>query len=72
MKRLPPFAIPILLKKFFLLRKLYQIIDLHPYSFQNVAELRRIWRTRQAMDSCKGWMLSAAGYPLNPHGRRGM
>ncbi|RCN43879.1 hypothetical protein ANCCAN_10151 [Ancylostoma caninum] len=24
------------------------------------------------MDSCKGWMLSAAGYPLNPHGRRGI
>ncbi|EYC40953.1 hypothetical protein Y032_0588g358 [Ancylostoma ceylanicum] len=39
---------------------------------QNVTELRRIWRTRQAMDSCKGWMLSAAGYPLNPHGRRGI
>ncbi|EYC40956.1 hypothetical protein Y032_0588g358 [Ancylostoma ceylanicum] len=38
----------------------------------NVTELRRIWRTRQAMDSCKGWMLSAAGYPLNPHGRRGI
>ncbi|PIO72072.1 hypothetical protein TELCIR_06004 [Teladorsagia circumcincta] len=39
---------------------------------QNVTELRRLWRSRQAMDSGKGWMLSAAGYPLNPHGRRGI
>nr|CDJ89801.1 CRE-CED-11 protein [Haemonchus contortus] len=39
---------------------------------QNVSELRRLWRSRQAMDSGKGWMLSAAGYPLNPHGRRGI
>ncbi|CAJ0597210.1 unnamed protein product [Cylicocyclus nassatus] len=39
---------------------------------QNVAELRRLWRSRQATDPGKGWMLSAAGYPLNPHGRRGI
>ncbi|VDO61095.1 unnamed protein product [Heligmosomoides polygyrus] len=39
---------------------------------QNVTELRRMWRARQAHDSGKGWMLSAAGYPLNPHGRRGI
>ncbi|KAK6744618.1 hypothetical protein RB195_011381 [Necator americanus] len=39
---------------------------------QNVRELRRLWRSRQAMDSGRGWMLSAAGYPLNPHGRRGI
>ncbi|KAE9420030.1 hypothetical protein Angca_005665, partial [Angiostrongylus cantonensis] len=39
---------------------------------QNMAELRRIWRARQALDSGRGWMLSAAGYPLNPHGRRGI
>ncbi|KHJ91906.1 hypothetical protein OESDEN_08214 [Oesophagostomum dentatum] len=38
---------------------------------QNVTELRRMWRARQAMETGKGWMLSAAGYPLNPHGRRG-
>uniref|UniRef100_A0A0K0DQC5 RES domain-containing protein n=1 Tax=Angiostrongylus cantonensis TaxID=6313 RepID=A0A0K0DQC5_ANGCA len=37
-----------------------------------MAELRRIWRARQALDSGRGWMLSAAGYPLNPHGRRGI
>ncbi|VDL74209.1 unnamed protein product [Nippostrongylus brasiliensis] len=39
---------------------------------QNVAELRRIWRSRQALDGGKGWRLSACGYPLNPHGRRGI
>ncbi|KJH50729.1 hypothetical protein DICVIV_03075 [Dictyocaulus viviparus] len=39
---------------------------------QNVAELRHIWRTRQALDSGRDWLLSAAGYPLNPRGRRGM
>ncbi|VDM59274.1 unnamed protein product [Angiostrongylus costaricensis] len=38
---------------------------------QNMEELRRIWRARQALDSGRDWVLSAAGYPLNPHGRRG-
>ena len=44
--------------------------------FQNVGELKRIWRSRQANDvtsnSEKCWRLSAAGFPLNPNGRTGM
>ncbi|CAI2348476.1 unnamed protein product [Caenorhabditis sp. 36 PRJEB53466] len=43
---------------------------------QNVGELKRIWRGRQANDvtsnSGKCWKLSAAGFPLNPNGRTGM
>uniref|UniRef100_A0A8R1EDE1 Protein transport protein sec16 n=1 Tax=Caenorhabditis japonica TaxID=281687 RepID=A0A8R1EDE1_CAEJA len=43
---------------------------------QNVGELKRIWRSRQANDvisnSGKCWKLSAAGFPLNPNGRTGM
>ncbi|KAJ1370019.1 hypothetical protein KIN20_031652 [Parelaphostrongylus tenuis] len=39
---------------------------------QNMAELRRTWRTRQVADCGSSWILSAAGYPLNPHGRRGI
>ncbi|KAF1761105.1 hypothetical protein GCK72_009359 [Caenorhabditis remanei] len=43
---------------------------------QNVGELKRIWRSRQANDvtsnSEKCWRLSAAGFPLNPNGRTGM
>ncbi|ULU02176.1 hypothetical protein L3Y34_002029 [Caenorhabditis briggsae] len=43
---------------------------------QNVGELKRIWRSRQANDvtsnSEKCWKLSAAGFPLNPNGRTGM
>uniref|UniRef100_A0A1I7X847 Spatacsin_C domain-containing protein n=1 Tax=Heterorhabditis bacteriophora TaxID=37862 RepID=A0A1I7X847_HETBA len=41
---------------------------------QNIYELCRVWRIRQAQETTagSGWMLSAAGYPLNPFGRRGV
>ncbi|CAD6187631.1 unnamed protein product [Caenorhabditis auriculariae] len=47
-------------------------------SEQNVSELRRFWRSRQTLDfatagpNTKSWALSAAGFPLNPNGRRGI
>ncbi|CAI5446152.1 unnamed protein product [Caenorhabditis angaria] len=41
-------------------------------SEQNLSELKRLWREKQANQMGGAWRLTAAGFPMNPNGRMGI